>query len=58
MYGHLRAYDESTFPRASGWSLSFDHIRDYALGGSRMRRVYRSLRPRRGWLVARYDAAR
>jgi SAM-dependent methyltransferase len=57
LYGHLRSFNESTFPLRPGWSLRFGYILDYGIGGSPARRLYRLLRPRRNWLVAIYDAA-
>ncbi len=54
-YGHLRVYDESTFPQRSGWKLSLDYIMDYGINMRLLTRVYRTLRPRRNWLVACYD---
>jgi len=57
LYGHLRSFDESTFPKRDGWRLSFDYVLDYGIGGSKARRIFRTLRPRRNWLAAIYDAA-
>lgn len=56
MYGHLRRYDERTFRRICGWQLSFSYIMDRAIVASWARRTYRMIHPRRGWLVACYDA--
>jgi hypothetical protein len=55
-FGHLRSYDEGSFPKRDGWRLSFGFIKDYGIGASTARRIYRRLRPRRGWMVACYDA--
>ena len=57
LYGHLRSFDESTFPQRDGWRLSFGHVMDYGIGASKPRRIYRALRPRRNWLAAIYDSA-
>ncbi len=54
MYGHLRSYDETTFPQVPGWNLSFGYIRDYGIGYSLVRRTYYLVKPKYGWLVARY----
>ena len=56
MYGHLRRYDESTFPQMDGWRLTFGYIKDRGINAALARRIYRMLLPRRGWLVAVYDA--
>jgi hypothetical protein len=57
VYGHLRLYDESSFPEFEGWRLSFGFLSN--MGDSKglsslPRRVYRRLRPRKSWIAARY----
>lgn len=57
MYGHLRRYDEATFPQISGFRVTFGYIKDYGRGANMAGRIYRMFRPRRSWLVACYDAS-
>ena len=55
LYGHLRSYDESCFEPREGWSLGLGYIRQSQAGApGLLRKVYRRLRRRPGWLVARY----
>lgn len=56
MHGHLRSYDESSFPPRPGWQLHFSHINDYGIGTTPVRRLYRTIRPSKNWLVVCYDA--
>lgn len=56
LYGHLRSYDESSFPQVAGWRLSFGYIRDRDPNAPLARRLYRLIRPRLSWMVACYDA--
>lgn len=55
LYGHLRRYDESTFPQLAGCRLTLGYIKDYGLNGTLARRIYRMVRPARSWLVACYE---
>lgn len=55
LYGHLRSYDEASFPSVPGWRLSLHFIKDYGICLGLRTRLYRAIRPRRGWLVAQYD---
>lgn len=57
LYGHLHTYDESSFPAIPGWNLRLGYIKDYGIGSPLARRIYRTFRPRRNWLVACYEAA-
>ena len=58
LYGHLRTYDESSFPQVEGWQLRFGYIKYYAIGATTLLRIYRTLRPRLSWMVACYDSER
>lgn len=58
LYGHLRTYDESSFPQVEGWQLRFGYIKDYAIGATSLLRIYRTLHPRLSWMVACYDSER
>ena len=58
MYGHLRRYDEDTFPQVSGFRMTFGYIKDHGRGANMAGRIYRMVHPRRSWLVACYDANR
>ncbi len=55
MYGHLHVFSEDSFPDRIGWRRHFGYIKDYGIGSSWIRRLYRLVRPRRPWLVAIYD---
>ena len=56
LYGHLRTYDEGSFPDYPGWKRSYGYIRDRGIGARGViRRLYRRVRRRRNWLVALYD---
>ena len=55
LYGHLRSYDESCFEQRDGWLLEFGYIRRSLAGApGLLRKVYRLLRRRPGWLVVCY----
>ena len=56
LYGHLRTYDESSFPPVAGWQLRFGYLKSHALGAGTLLRIYRTLRPQRSWMVACYDS--
>lgn len=55
LYGHLHVFNESTFPNIYGWQLRIGYIYDRGLGSTIARRIYRTIRPHKGWLVAVYD---
>ncbi len=54
--GHLRLYDENTFPQQHGWRLSLGYIKHYGIAQGKARRIFRTIIPRRHWLIACYDA--
>lgn len=56
--GHLRSYDESSFPDFRGWQLSLGFIKKVRLRrkglGGLVERIYRRMRARKAWIIAKY----